>query len=489
MATMWSTAPVLLENRLDAEFYLPSYLETVRLIRETGAAKLLGDIEVSGSYGVLPKSEEYGQGPTPLLRGGDLDGQSLGGIPEDAPRVPTSYLQSSRARLRPNEVLLLVKGATIDAAQSVGVVPSGWSEPAIVNGSVYKFGVRPPHDPYYVCAFFGTRYGRDQKTRAIANTGINYNDQGAIRSFWLVLPDPGIQRAIGNRIRKAERLRDLAKESWDQIESTLATVMGTPDLSARHASFFWVPALRVSPYRLNLSEYHPSAWKAEEHLRDALGAVELRSVLVRSDDLSGGATPKGAYYPSDGVSFLRSQNVQPNRLALDDLVYIDSATDITLRRSRIRDGDVLLTITGFYRGIACVARSKHLPANINQHSVRFQLREGWDPFFVAAFLNSPWGQAQIDRRAIGATRPALDYPSVLSLLVPMVKLDVQQCISDSVVQFNDRLDDAKELVDAARAAVENLIDGTLDEAVLVAEGNAIEQWLAENPSPHDMGRD
>ena len=39
------------------------------------------------------------------------------------------------------------------------------------------------------------------------------------------------------------------------------------------------------------------------------------------------------------------------------------------------------------------------------------------------------------------------------------------------------------LVDAAKSTVEALIDGTLDEAALLAESDAIERWLAENPSP------
>jgi len=139
MEQTWSTAPALLENRLDVEFYLPKYLETVRRIRATGVSKVLGDVEEAGSYGVLPKSEEYGHGSTPLLRGRDLNGQAVVAIPNDAPRVPASYLARKRARLHANEILLLIKGATIDVPQSVGIVPSGWTTPAIVNGSVYKF--------------------------------------------------------------------------------------------------------------------------------------------------------------------------------------------------------------------------------------------------------------------------------------------------------------------------------------------------------------
>lgn len=206
-ATPWRTDPAEIGPRLDAEFYLPEYRELVRRLRATGATRRLAEIERDGSYGILPDSDDYGAGDLPLVRGGDLDGFPLHGVPKTAPRVPAKYLASKRGRLRPSDVLLLIKGANIGEPESVGAVPSDWPHDAVVNGSVYKFAVLPPHDPFYVCAFMSTEWGLKQKIRAVANTGISYNDQEAIRDFVLFLPDPGLQREIGDRVSRAGALR------------------------------------------------------------------------------------------------------------------------------------------------------------------------------------------------------------------------------------------------------------------------------------------
>jgi hypothetical protein len=132
--------------------------------------------------------------------------------------------------------MLLIKGATIGHPKSVGVVPETWSQRAIINGSIYKFGVRPPHDPYYVCAFFRTRFGLIQKVRAIANTGISYNDQQAIRDFVVPLPPPEVQQAIGAKMRRAAELKAcigaLIHSSRRDVESLLDGTLDTTRLLA-----------------------------------------------------------------------------------------------------------------------------------------------------------------------------------------------------------------------------------------------------------------
>ena len=197
-----------LESRLDAEYYLPEHLELIRhLVEKNSKTLTLEEVEVQGAYGVLPSSDEYGNGSISLIRGKDLSGQVLMEVPDSAPLVPNHYLDRGNARLRPLEVMLLIKGATIADPKSVGIVSEKWTEPAIINGSIYKFVVRSDVDPFYICAFMGSRYGLMQKLRAIANTGIFYNDQDAIRAFKIAIPDEMIQKAIGERVKIGSEMK------------------------------------------------------------------------------------------------------------------------------------------------------------------------------------------------------------------------------------------------------------------------------------------
>lgn len=154
--------------------------------------------------------------------------------------------------------------------------------------------------------------------------------------------------------------------------------------------------------------------------RPGLMITPLGSLLNTDSktNLTGGATPLGAVYVSEGVKFIRVQNVQPNRLELSNVVFINYAVhEGLLTRSQLRSNDVVLTITGTY-GIACVVPQNIGEANINQHCVKMEIdRTKIDAYYLSCFLNSDFCKRQMDRAATGSSRPALDYPSIKALLI------------------------------------------------------------------------
>ena len=80
--------------------------------------------------------------------------------------------------------------------------------------------------------------------------------------------------------------------------------------------------------------------------------------------MSGGATPLGAEYSTEGVPFLRVQNIMQNYFNLSDMVYITKEQSNEIARSRLKEGDVLLTITGVSYGKSSVVPATLVGANI-----------------------------------------------------------------------------------------------------------------------------
>lgn len=56
-----------------------------------------------------------------------------------------------------------------------------------------------------------------QKTRAISNTGIYYNDKNSLENFLIPIPSPEIQKYIGDKVRRAEELREEAKKLKEEM--------------------------------------------------------------------------------------------------------------------------------------------------------------------------------------------------------------------------------------------------------------------------------
>ncbi len=188
--------------------------------------------------------------------------------------------------------------------------------------------------------------------------------------------------------------------------------------------------------RLDVQYYDPRYIKTMKTLKTlakkkGLTLMPLGEMLDPSSDLplTGGATPPNAIYIDEGVKFIRVQNVGENQLNLDIVVYIDVDThESLLSRSKLKFGDVLLTITGSY-GISCVVPKGIGQANINQHCVRIRTnRKIINPYFLSFFLNSIFGRHQMDRLSTGSSRPALDYPSIESILVVVPSMNDQRKI-------------------------------------------------------------
>lgn len=147
---------------------------------------------------------------------------------------------------------------------------------------------------------------------------------------------------------------------------------------------------------------------------------KLRDYVV---GISSGATPKTTesekYYAEkeNGIPFLRVQNLSPTGiLEFDDCKYINEEThNGMLKRSQVKEGDLLVKITGVGRMAVASVAPEGFEGNINQHVCVIRTGKKEISETLAAFLNTDIGEKLASRRATGGTRPALDYPALLSI--------------------------------------------------------------------------
>ncbi|OFY50134.1 MAG: hypothetical protein A2W85_17965 [Bacteroidetes bacterium GWF2_41_31] len=147
---------------------------------------------------------------------------------------------------------------------------------------------------------------------------------------------------------------------------------------------------------------------------------KLRDYVV---SVSSGATPKTTeselYYAEkeNGIPFLRVQNLSPTGvLEFDDCKYINHEThNGMLKRSQVSTGDLLVKITGVGRMAVASVAPEGFIGNINQHICVIKTGSKEISETLAAFLNSDIGEKLASRRSAGGTRPALDYPALLSI--------------------------------------------------------------------------
>jgi type I restriction enzyme S subunit len=142
--------------------------------------------------------------------------------------------------------------------------------------------------------------------------------------------------------------------------------------------------------------------------------------------VSSGSTPLGGEktYLKNGIMFIRSQNVLMNDIDLEAVAHISDETHRKMRRTWVKNGDVLLNITGASLGRVAIYQGPDDNANVNQHVCIVRLdRNKALPGYVATYLATPRAQDQIWTIQAGASRQALNFQQVrsLDLYLPDVK--------------------------------------------------------------------
>ena len=144
-----------------------------------------------------------------------------------------------------------------------------------------------------------------------------------------------------------------------------------------------------------------------------------------------GSTPTtyGFAWQKDGILFLRSECVSGNGLDLSQSMFISDGAHKTLKRSEVRAGDVLMTITGN------VGRVVHLQrdfgeANINQHIARIRIVDAQvSDAFVFHFLSQEVVRNYYNLITTGQAYPQISLAQVRDTEVPLPSLAEQRAIA------------------------------------------------------------
>ena len=167
----------------------------------------------------------------------------------------------------------------------------------------------------------------------------------------------------------------------------------------------------------------------------------VRAICVMSK-IGAGSTPRGGskVYKTEGVKFIRSQNVYDDGLRLSGVAFIDCDTNITKAGSIVHPNDLLLNITGGSIGRCALVSPDFDEANVNQHVMILRLVGDNLQGFIHAYITSPLVQKAILKRQLGSGRGGLSAETFSTFLIPTPPLAEQQRIVTALDDLLARVD-------------------------------------------------
>lgn len=157
-------------------------------------------------------------------------------------------------------------------------------------------------------------------------------------------------------------------------------------------------------------------------------------------------------WQQSGVPYINVGDIHDGYIDLDNVKYISKKVDEILKKSRVSNGQVLLTMAGTI-GNAAVVNNLERSANANQAIAKIKLLDNFSPYYLAAFLNSRYGLLQTQREIVSSVQANIFLGTIKQFRVPIFDNKTTENISKTYKEFLQELENSKLLYSQA----ENLL--------------------------------
>ena len=176
--------------------------------------------------------------------------------------------------------------------------------------------------------------------------------------------------------------------------------------------------------------------------------------------LTSGSRGWAEYCVDDGSEwFVTIKNVKDCHITTDNMQSINAPDNAEARRTRVHEGDLLISITADLgrTGVVTKEIADH-GAYINQHLTCIRLnREVLEPLFVAYFMESAAGKEQFVSKNQSAVKAGLNFNSINTLQLIVPPLTVQQEFLQFVFQTDKSKTVVQKALDEARLLFNSLM--------------------------------
>lgn len=317
-------------------------------------------------------------------------------------------------QIEKNDVLMTIVGTIGRTA----VVPEDIKE-FTVQRSVAIFKIAENYSPIFFNYVLNTAYIKKQLERRASTTAQAGIYLGELAKINIIIPSYEEQKKIASILSTVD----------EQIDETEQLIIKTKELKKGLMQQLLTKGIGHKEFKqTNLGEI-PISWDI----------VLFKNLCERI--IVGIASSTTEYYtsPENGVSIIRNQNIKENNLDSSDILYITKEFDEMNNKKRLKQGDLLTVRTG-YPGITCVVTKQFENAQSFTTLISTPKKEVSDSNYLAYYMNSPLGKAQLKNLSAGGAQQNLNVASLSNYEVILPSLEEQQKIASILSTVDEQID-------------------------------------------------
>ena len=175
----------------------------------------------------------------------------------------------------------------------------------------------------------------------------------------------------------------------------------------------------------------PQNWKT-------YSLADMTSVITK------GTTPStyGYNFEEDGINFIKSESLNyDGRVDIDAFAKISEEAHEKLRRSQLKEKDILFSMAGAYLGKTGMVKKDYCPANTNQAVgiIRIKHPEVL-PKFIALALRNPSNVAFVNSLSGQSAQPNINLTEIGELSFSLPPLPIQRHIASILGAIDDKIE-------------------------------------------------
>jgi hypothetical protein len=445
---VWSTVGISAlghAQRIEAEYYRPTYLEVAAQLEAANSIPLTRFLAylTDGTH-VTPKYVSKG---IPFLSSSDIDPFIV------SPEIEKFISEEEHARLRHCQPdagdILMSKSGRIGtcAVVSASIKKGDWN---IYEGVALLriAGV----DPYFVVAFLNSKYGYSQIRRELKGVAQPHLHLEDIRRLKLFVPTNEAMAAISGLVTDGVERARRSHLLFQSAQQLLGLKLGLDKLTFQKPVGFTAQFSDLeTSHRSDAHHYQPRFKQLIDHLS---GFPSARVRDIRSLNRRG---HQPIYLRNGAVDVINSQHLGPKHINYEGLEKTSAKSFAAAPEAHIQKDDLLIYTTGAYIGRTNVYLSD-APALASNHVNIVRLHLGIDAAYMALVFQSIVGQFQTQQHARGSAQAEL-YPSDIDrFVVPLLDPTKQKAIGDLVRESLVKQQESRQLLEQAKARVEQLIE-------------------------------
>ena len=173
-----------------------------------------------------------------------------------------------------------------------------------------------------------------------------------------------------------------------------------------------------------------------------------------------GTTPTsiGHKFQEQGINFIKVESItEGGEFILSKVAHISEECHSQLKRSQLKDGDILFSIAGAL-GRTAIVNSGILPANTNQALaiIRLNSSPDYSTEFIYKALSTGFVLEQIEKFKGGVAQQNLSLTQVKDFDIPLPPIDMQQHIVSTLDQVFNGIAEAKVIAERKLNALDEL---------------------------------